>query len=140
MDKSSLCKSATHTPKAKKEKEKTKEKESKEKERGTDNRKTYMAHHQGLSLLSINNLINKNILVKRFMKNPEIEGIKILLQERMPEKAIITKEKKEKIEKLKPKDYENYYVWMYDNNKKLHQVPQQCLKEYLLEFDAKHFD
>ena len=57
-----------------------------------------MAHHQGLSLLSINNLINKNILVKRFMKNPEIEGIKILLQERMPEKAIITKEKKEKIE------------------------------------------
>ncbi len=43
--------------------------------------KTYMAHHQGLSLLSINNLINKNILVKRFMKNPEIEGIKILLQE-----------------------------------------------------------
>ena len=38
------------------------------------------------------------------MKNPEIEGIKILLQERMPEKAIITKEKKEKIEKLKPKD------------------------------------
>ena len=70
--------------------------------------KTYMAHHQGLSLLSINNLINKNILVKRFMKNPEIEGIKILLQERMPEKAIITKEKKEKIEKLKPKDYENY--------------------------------
>ena len=70
--------------------------------------KTYMAHHQGLSLLSINNLINKNILVKRFMKNPEIEGTKILLQERMPEKAIITKEKKEKIEKLKPKDYENY--------------------------------
>ena len=70
--------------------------------------KTYMAHHQGLSLLSINNLINKNILVKRFMKNPEFEGIKILLQERMPEKAIITKEKKEKVEKLKPKDYENY--------------------------------
>ena len=29
-------------------------------------------------------------------------------KERMPEKAIITKEKKEKIEKLKPKDYENY--------------------------------
>ena len=69
--------------------------------------KTYMAHHQGLSLLSINNLINKNILVKRFMKNPEIEGIKILLQERMPEKAIITKEKKEKAEdkkkEVKPK-------------------------------------
>ena len=34
----------------------------------------------------------------------------------------------------------NYYVWMYDNNGKLHQVPQQYLKEYLLEFDANHFD
>ena len=70
--------------------------------------KTYMAHHQGLSLLSINNLINNNILVNRFMKNPEIEAVAILLQERMPEKAIITKEKKEKVQKIKPKDYENY--------------------------------
>ena len=70
--------------------------------------KTYMAHHQGLILLSINNLINDKILVKRFSRNPEIEAIDILLQERMPDKAIITKESKEKVEKLKLKDYENY--------------------------------
>ena len=81
--------------------------------------KTYMAHHQALSLLSINNFINNNILVKRFMDNPEIEAIDILLQERIPEKAIITKEKKEKIEKVKPKDYQNYMELAYtkiDNN------------------------
>ena len=70
--------------------------------------KTYMAHHQGLILLSINNLINDDILVKRFSFNPEIEAVDILLQERMPEKAIITKEKKEKVEKIKIKDYESY--------------------------------
>ena len=70
--------------------------------------KTYMAHHQGLILLSINNCINNNILVKRFSSNPEIEAVDILLQERMPKKAIVTKEKKEKIEKLKMKDYQNY--------------------------------
>ncbi len=70
--------------------------------------KTYMAHHQALSLLSINNFINNNILVKRFMNNPEMQAIDILLQERTPEKAIITKEKKEKVEKVKPKDYQNY--------------------------------
>lgn len=75
--------------------------------------RTYMAHHQGLILLSINNLINKDILVKRFSKNPEIEAIDILLQERMPEKAIITKEKKEKVEKLKLKNYENYIEKVY---------------------------
>ena len=35
-------------------------------------------------------------------------AIDILLQERMPETAIITKENKEKIEKLKYVDYEDY--------------------------------
>ena len=76
--------------------------------------KTYMAHHQGLILLSINNLFNNNILQKRFMGNPEIEAVSILLQETMPEKSIITKEKKEKVEKLKYKDYENYIVEIYN--------------------------
>lgn len=75
--------------------------------------KTYMAHHQALSLLAINNFINNNILVKRFSENPEIEAVDILLQEKMPEKAIITKEKKEKIEKAKPKDYQNYMETVY---------------------------
>ncbi|MCI8353072.1 MAG: hypothetical protein HFJ58_05785 [Clostridia bacterium] len=70
--------------------------------------KTYMAHHQALILLSINNLINNNILQERFMGNPEIKAVDILLQEKMPEDVIITKEKKEKIQKLKNIDYENY--------------------------------
>lgn len=70
--------------------------------------KTYMAHHQGLILLSINNFINNKILVQRFYNNPEIEAIDILLQERMPKKAIVTKEKKEKVEKLKMKNYQDY--------------------------------
>ena len=75
--------------------------------------KTYMAHHQSLILLSIDNLFNKNIFQKRFLANPEIEGVSILLQETMPEKAIITKENKEKVEKLKYKDYEDYIQETY---------------------------
>ena len=63
--------------------------------------KTYMAHHQGLIFLSLNNMLNDNILKKRFNKNPEMEMIGILLQERMPTEMIITKEKKEKIVKNK---------------------------------------
>jgi len=70
--------------------------------------KTYMAHHQALILLSINNLINNNKIVERFMSNPEIEAVDILLQERMPEKVIIKKEKKEKPEKLKYNGYDVY--------------------------------
>ena len=75
--------------------------------------KTYMAHHQGLILLSINNLLNNDILIKRFNLNPEIQAIDILLQERMPDKAIITKERKEKVEKVKIKDYESYTNRVY---------------------------
>ena len=78
--------------------------------------KTYMAHHQSLILLSINNLFHNNILQNRFIKNPEISAVSILLQERMPETAIITKEKKEKVEKLKCVDYEDYIC---DNYKKI---------------------
>lgn len=70
--------------------------------------KTFMAHHQSLILLSINNLINNNIFQQRFYDNPEIEAIDILLQERMPEDMIITKEKKVKPVKVKYKDYESY--------------------------------
>lgn len=79
--------------------------------------KTYMAHHQALILLSINNLVNNNVLQKRFMYNPEIEAVDILLQERMPINVITTKERKEKIEKLKYIEYEPYTERVYTNIK-----------------------
>lgn len=76
--------------------------------------RTYMAHHQALILLSINNFFNDNIFQKRFMENPEIEAVSILLQERMPETFIVTKENKENPEKIKYQDYENYTVREYN--------------------------
>ena len=75
--------------------------------------RTYMAHHQALILLSINNFFNEQVLQQRFMENPEIEAVSILLQERMPERFIVTKEGKKKTEKIKYKDYENYSVREY---------------------------
>ena len=63
--------------------------------------KTYMAHHQGLILNSINNVLNQDIIQKRFNNNPEVEAVNILLEERMPVDLIITKEKKETPEKFK---------------------------------------
>ena len=76
--------------------------------------KTYMAHHQALILLSINNFLNKNVFQKRFMVNPEIEAVSILLQERMPETFVVTKEEKETPTKLKYQDYENYAEITYN--------------------------
>ena len=48
------------------------------------------------------------------MKNPEIEGTAILLQERMPETFIVTKEEKELPERQKYQDYENYAEVVYN--------------------------
>ena len=75
--------------------------------------KTYMAHHQGLILLSINNFFNNNILQKRFIENPEISALEILLEETMPEKRIITNEEKLKPNKITYEEYENYAQRIY---------------------------
>ena len=60
-----------------------------------------MAHHQGLILNTINNTLNKDILRKRFMTNPEIESVEVLLNERMPESVVLSKETRNKINKGK---------------------------------------
>ena len=78
---------------------------------------TYMAHHQALILLSINNFFKDNILQKRLSLNPEIAAIQILLQETMTEKRIITKENKTKPTKIQYQDYENYAQRVYTKTK-----------------------
>jgi cyclic beta-1,2-glucan synthetase len=44
----------------------------------------YMAHHAGMSLLAINNLLNDHIIPKRFHADPRIAGVESLLCERVP--------------------------------------------------------
>ena len=100
--------------------------------------KTYMAHHQGLILLSINNLFNKNVLVNRFSKNPEIGAVEILLQEKMPESFIITKEQKEKPLKIKYIDYEDYAQRIINKiNEKINRVNVIANNEYVIVMDQK---
>lgn len=45
--------------------------------------KTYMAHHHGMILCSINNLLNNDIIIERFMSLPEIKAFEIILFEPM---------------------------------------------------------
>ena len=78
--------------------------------------KCFMAHHQGLIFLSINNYLNDFILRKRFNKNPEIDAVNVLLQENMPKNVVITKETKEKIEKKNLKIDAGYTELNIDNN------------------------
>jgi len=58
--------------------------------------KSFMAHHQGMSLLAINNCLHKNIMQERFHSSPSIHAYRLLLQEKIPADIIITKTLKEK--------------------------------------------
>ena len=100
--------------------------------------KTYMAHHQALILLSINNFFSDGILQKRFEENPEIEAIDILLQERMPESMILTKEQKEKPTKIKYRDYADYCERYYEKPEMpLKRINAIASNDYLIVMDQK---
>lgn len=45
---------------------------------------TYMAHHQGMSLLSLNNVLNGYVLQNRFHSEPRVRAVESLLFERIP--------------------------------------------------------
>ena len=59
--------------------------------------KSYMVHHQGMSLVAMDNVINDNIMQKRFHNNVFVKSADILLQEKVPADVIYTKDNKEKV-------------------------------------------
>lgn len=59
--------------------------------------KSYMAHHQGMTLMSLNNYLNDNVLQKRFSQDVHVKAARLLLQEKVPMHVIFTKDNKEKI-------------------------------------------
>lgn len=62
---------------------------------------SYMAHHQGMGLVAMDNVLNKNIMQERFHRDPYIRAAEILLHEKIPSRVIFAKEYKEKLEPLK---------------------------------------
>jgi cyclic beta-1,2-glucan synthetase len=48
---------------------------------------SYMAHHQGMILLSLVNYLHDDIMVRRFHADPLIRSIELLLQEKVPHDA-----------------------------------------------------
>jgi cyclic beta-1,2-glucan synthetase len=46
--------------------------------------RTYMAHHQGMILVALNNGLNANIMQSRFHADPRVQAAEMLLQERSP--------------------------------------------------------
>jgi len=52
--------------------------------------RAYMAHHQGMTLVSLANVLLGDPMVKRFHADPRVQATALLLQERVPRAAPIT--------------------------------------------------
>lgn len=50
--------------------------------------KSFMIHHEGMSLMAFNNVLNNNILQKRFHDIPIVKATEILLQEKIPKVVV----------------------------------------------------
>lgn len=46
---------------------------------------SYMAHHQGMILLALDNYLNDDAMIRRFHADPRIQSVELLLQEQIPE-------------------------------------------------------
>ncbi|MCM3874850.1 MAG: carbohydrate-binding protein, partial [Thermoanaerobaculia bacterium] len=49
--------------------------------------KTYLAHHQGMTLVAVANVLLGDLMVTRFHADPRIQATELLLQERVPREA-----------------------------------------------------
>jgi cyclic beta-1,2-glucan synthetase len=59
--------------------------------------KSYMAHHQGMALVAIGNVINNRAMVERFHADPIVEATELLLQERMPRDVLVARPRAEEV-------------------------------------------
>ncbi|HEV2206618.1 MAG TPA: glucoamylase family protein [Candidatus Acidoferrales bacterium] len=58
---------------------------------------TYMAHHQGMSLLSLSNVLLHDIVQNRFHAEPIIQATELLLQERTPRDVLVAHPRAEEV-------------------------------------------
>ena len=52
--------------------------------------RAFFAHHQGMSLVALTNVIGHDVFVRRFHAEPRIQATELLLQERVPRVAILS--------------------------------------------------
>jgi cyclic beta-1,2-glucan synthetase len=58
---------------------------------------SYMAHHQGMALVALGNVLNDRAMVERFHADPIVEATELLLQERMPRDVLVARPRAEEV-------------------------------------------
>ncbi|HBY93906.1 MAG TPA: hypothetical protein DEP84_08025, partial [Chloroflexi bacterium] len=64
--------------------------------------RSFMAHHQGMILLSLVNYLQDGVMVRRFHADPRVQSVDLLLQEQVPQQAPIQEPPSEEIRDLRP--------------------------------------
>ena len=59
--------------------------------------KSYMAHHQGMALVALGNVLNNRVMIDRFHADPMVEATELLLQERMPRDVLVARPRAEEV-------------------------------------------
>lgn len=59
--------------------------------------RAFMAHHQGMILLALDNLLHENIMQKRFHQDALVQATELLLQERIPRGVGLTRPRAEEV-------------------------------------------
>ncbi|HXH75755.1 MAG TPA: glucoamylase family protein [Bacteriovoracaceae bacterium] len=59
--------------------------------------RSFMAHHQGMSLVALNNLVHDNIMQRRFHNEPQVQATELILQERVPQSLPLLRPRVEEI-------------------------------------------
>ena len=59
--------------------------------------RSHMAHHQGMSFVALSNLLNQDIIQKRFHTSPRIQATELVLQEKVPTTAPLAKPRSDEV-------------------------------------------
>lgn len=71
---------------------------------------SYMAHHQGMSLLSLCNVLENNAIVEAFNSAPEVRAAALLTSERMPQKAVVLGEYNSALPKIPLAQFKELHI------------------------------
>ncbi len=62
--------------------------------------RSYMAHHQGMLLVAIGNVLNRDAMIRRFHGEPIVAATELLLQERMPRDVLVARLRADEVQSV----------------------------------------
>jgi cyclic beta-1,2-glucan synthetase len=65
----------------------------------------YFAHHQGMSLVALDNALTRGIMATRFHAEPIVKAVDLLLQERTPQDVLVTRPRAEEVNAAKVREF-----------------------------------